>query len=549
MKICNMSSVNVSGVNCFISAKNSKNCFLKTLKLILNLSLKSILNSIRLITLISFCCFCYNDASHSRIVEINYSGIVDAIELDLILASDSETHNHNFIQSEKSLNIDSTDLQKSRYSNASAKLQDLRSNCINQIQSYLSFSTLFIVHKVIKQGKSLLRLVVNVHLDGENVVIFGRLESRAGRVFLNASLQGHHTKFRKVCAAFCDEVYKCVTGEKHGIFNTKFYFIANDRPVDDRSATERQLTNKRSANTGANSDTNLFEKTSGATGSDTTSIRNKASGGNKLSLCKMHFSKTRFKTLSSGYSFCPSFANGRVSYIVLNRKFGKYYLVLKDNVSKKILNYVMKDSVVSPVLFENDIQKNDIQKNLVVMNMFDTKGSNPYIRILNLQNGQKKDFKSRFDDLSPHPDSKGEYLYFSSNRNSRKHRIYKMKISTGEISPVISSPQKDVSYQLPIPSPKGNLLACVKYISGVSSLISVVSLKSGQEEEIWNSGGRYRFIQSLSWAPNGEIFIAFTAEDFRGRSRLCIVNLLTKKVVEFDLSFDVVHACWGSKSK
>lgn len=527
--------------------------------------MKFTLKFIKFVTLITICCFCYNDSSYSRIVEINYSGIVDAIELDLILANDSEpnsfdgnstnhatkysnkssAHNDNFTHSDKSLNIGSTDLQKSLqkpyYSNASTKLQNLRSNCINQIQSYLSFSTLFVVHKVLKQGKSLLRLVVNVHLDGENVVIFGRLESRTGRVFLNASLQGHHTKFRKVCAAFCDEVYKCVTGEKHGIFNTKFYFIANDRPVSDRplNAAQNSGTNAHQ-NSSANSSAN-----SGASGSSTTSVRDTIAAGNKLSLCKMHFSKTRFKALSSGYSFCPSSANGKVSYIILNRKLGKYYLVVRKNGHKKNFNYVMKDSVVSPVLFKNDSQKNDSQKDLVVMNMFDTKGSNPYIRILNLQTGEKRDFKSRFDDLSPHPDSKGEYLYFSSNRNSRKHRIYKMKISTGEVSSVINSPQKDVSYQLPIPSPKGNLLACVKYISGVSSLISVVSLKSGQEEEIWNSGGRYRFIQSLSWSPNGEIFIAFTAEDFRGRSRLCIVNLLTKKVVEFDLSFDVVHACWG----
>jgi Tol biopolymer transport system component len=121
-----------------------------------------------------------------------------------------------------------------------------------------------------------------------------------------------------------------------------------------------------------------------------------------------------------------------------------------------------------------------------------------------------------------------------------------MNIATREVTPVIQKVANDVSYQLPVPSPKGNLLACVKYISGVSSLISVVNLNSGEEEEIWNSGGRYKFIQSISWSPNGEIFIAFTAEDFKGRSKLCLVNLLTKQVVEFDLSFDVIHACWAT---
>lgn len=415
------------------------------------------------------CCFfnfyCCN--TQSRVIEINYSGIVDPIEIDLILVNSSG--------------------------------EKIEEDCLNQVDKYLKFSTLFDVSCKKFQSESInayknhlrshLRLIINVKKHGNTLVLEGRLENRMGKVFLNVSLRGSAHKFQKICGALCDHVYQSVTGEKSGIFNTKFYFIANKLPTM------------------------------------------------PLTLSKMHFSKTRFKTLSSGYyTFSPAVANDKVAYIALNKKIGKYFLVVRNNKSKKNVQYVMNSSVITPVF-------SPVDSNLVLLNSFDKKES--YITILNIKTGAKKDFRSKFSDLSPYFSHDGQYVYFSSNRRGKsKYELYKMDISTGSVDAIMHNLDLSLSYQLPMPSPKGNLLACIKYYGGKYSLISVLNLHSGNEQEIWNSGNRYKFIESLSWSPDGEIFIAFTAQDFSGKNKLCIVNLLTKNVREFDLPFDVSQVVW-----
>jgi hypothetical protein len=394
-------------------------------------------------------------------ITIDYSGKIDPIDIDVYVVDNDCT--------------------------------DISNACINDVAYYLNFSTLFSIKnkKVVSKGakipeitSSQLQLIINVSTIGNKAKLDLILRNKYGRQFVNVSIADGN--FKKLYANACDYIYKSLTGEPTGIFNTNFVFVGCSADIP-------------------------------------------------LNLCKVHLSLSRFKVLSSMYSFTPSSSNGKIAYVILNKK-KEYVLVVRENKNTK--QYKFNGSIMSPVFSPNN-------KDILVLNVFEN--SKAYIYSFNVKTGEKQKLTDgSSSDLSPYFTYDGRYIVFSSNRFLKnKYELFKMNIADGSVEKILRDTDPTASYHLPVPSPRNRLLACIKTYSGKSPTISVIDMKSGEEKEIWHSDKRmFRNIDSISWSPNGEIYIVFCGEDFSGNYGMYVVNLLTKEIRKIKLPCQALTVFW-----